>query len=85
MAVTTCNQNENGIFMSHKQIKNRAKCIKKAVENIEDICSNCNGCKQAIPLPNGVYCGKLREQVSNISNCPHFDLEPPEYRLYRRI
>jgi hypothetical protein len=86
MSVTTCNQHENGILMSHKQIKNRAKCIKKNVENnLEDTCGNCNDCKQAILLPDGVYCGKLREQVSNIPNCPHFDLEPAEYRLYRRI
>jgi len=85
MTATTCNQHENGIFISHKQIKNRTKCIKKAVESLKNMCRICDDCKQAILLPNGVYCGKLREQVSNIPNCPHFDLEPLEYRLYRRV
>jgi hypothetical protein len=85
MTVTTCNQHENGVFKSSKQIRNRAKCMQKAVENLEDMGCNCNGCKQAILLSNGIFCGRLREQVSNIPNCPHFNLEPLEYRLYRRI
>lgn len=85
MTVTTCNQDKNVVFVSHKHIKNRTKCIKKAVNNLADICSNCNGCKQSILLPKGVYCGKLREQVTNVPDCPHFDLEPLEYKIYRRI
>lgn len=85
MAITTCNQPENAVLVSHKQIRNRTKCIKKVVENLEGICGRCNDCKQAILLPKGIYCGKLREQVSNILNCPHFDLAPLEYKLYRRV
>ena len=46
--------------------------------------SDCNACKQAICLSNGVYCGKLREPVDVVACCPHFDFEPLEYRLYRR-
>ena len=46
--------------------------------------SDCNACKQAICLSNGVFCGKLREHVNSAVSCPHFDLEPLEYRLYRR-
>jgi len=85
MTVTTCNQQENVIFIPHKQIKNHTRYIKRAIKKLETICSNCNNCKQAILLPDSVYCGKLRELVANISNCPHFDLEPLEYRLYKRI
>jgi len=85
MSVTTYNQHKTGVFMPHKQNRSRTKCIKKAVENLDDACSSCSGCKQAILLTDGVYCGRLREQVSNTSNCPHFDLEPLEYKLYRRV
>ena len=46
--------------------------------------SDCSLCKQAICLSNGVYCCKLRENVDSAACCPHFDLEPLEYRLYRR-
>jgi len=46
--------------------------------------SDCNLCKQAICLSNGIYCGKLRENVDSVAFCPHFDLEHLEYRLYRR-
>jgi len=43
-------------------------------------------CKQAIPLPNGVYCGMWKEKVNEIlcESCPYFDQEPLEYRLFRR-
>jgi len=46
--------------------------------------SECDVCRQAICLSNGVYCGKLKEHVDNVVSCPYFDFEPPEYRLYRR-
>jgi hypothetical protein len=84
MTVTIRSQQESRIFMSNKEIRNRTRFIKKAVENQEDICSNCNDCKQAILLPNGVYCGKIRDQPSNMSECSFFDPEPIEYRLFRR-
>jgi len=43
-------------------------------------------CKQAIPLPNGVYCGIWKATVgeSLCRSCPYFDREPLEYRLFRR-
>ena len=43
-------------------------------------------CKQAIHLPNGVYCGLGKETVSEslCKSCPYFDREPLEYRLFRR-
>ncbi|MFQ5999990.1 MAG: hypothetical protein ACE5J6_04355 [Candidatus Bathyarchaeia archaeon] len=45
-----------------------------------------NECKQAIPLPDGAYCGVWKERVSEAlcKSCPYFDREPPEYRLFRR-
>jgi len=46
--------------------------------------NDCDVCKHAICLPNGVYCGKLREYVDSVVSCPYFDSEPLEYRLYRR-
>lgn len=46
--------------------------------------NDCDVCKHAICLPNGVYCSKLREHVDAVVSCPYFDSEPLEYRLYRR-
>jgi len=45
-----------------------------------------NECKQAIPVPDGAYCGIWREKISGIlcKCCPYFDREPLEYRLFRR-
>jgi len=47
---------------------------------------NYHECKQAIPLPNGVYCGIWKENVkeSLCRSCPYFDREPLEYKLFRR-
>lgn len=47
---------------------------------------DCPECKQAIPLPNGVYCGIWKETASEslCKSCPYFDREPEEYRLFRR-
>ena len=55
--------------------------LKRRAVNID-----CNECKQAIPLPNGVYCGLWKETVSESSCkfCPYFDREPLEYKLFRR-
>ena len=43
-------------------------------------------CRQAIPLPNGVYCGMWKETVNEslCRSCPYFDREPLQYRLFRR-
>ncbi len=46
--------------------------------------SDCDVCKHAICLSNGIYCGKLKDHVDSVVSCPHFDSEPLEYRLYRR-
>jgi len=46
--------------------------------------SDCDVCKHAICLPNGIHCCKLREHVDSVISCPYFDSEPLEYRLYRR-
>jgi len=48
---------------------------------------DCNECKQAIPLPDGVYCGVWKEKSSEAlcNSCPYFDREPLEYKLFRRI
>lgn len=43
----------------------------------------CVGCKHAIGSSR-VYCGKLKEYVDGIAYCPHFELEPLEYKLYKR-
>ena len=77
-------QLENGILICQKQIGKRTKCIKETVESMEEICKNCGGCKQAILLSGGVFCGKMRNKVSNIFECSFFDPEPMEYRLFRR-
>jgi len=46
-----------------------------------------NDCKQAILLPDGTYCGKWKEKVNEVlcKACPYFDLEPLEYKLFKRI
>jgi len=51
-----------------------------------DINIDYHECKQAISLPNGVYCGIWKETVNEslCRSCPYFDREPLEYRLFRR-
>jgi len=83
MSAIICNQQEKQPFILNK--KNRIKFAKEALATKIGVACNCNECKQAIALPRGTYCGKLREQVHDIPNCPHFDFEPQEYKLYRRI
>ncbi|NIR86572.1 hypothetical protein GWO13_02960 [Candidatus Bathyarchaeota archaeon] len=48
--------------------------------------NNCGDCKQAISLPNAVYCGLLRQKIDGDAcrGCPYFDLEPSEYKLFKR-
>jgi len=45
-----------------------------------------NHCKQAITLPDRVYCGILKEQIDGVvcKCCPCYDEEPLEYSLFRR-
>jgi predicted amidophosphoribosyltransferase len=47
---------------------------------------NCGDCKQAISLPNAVYCGLLKKKMDSDAcrGCPYFDLEPSEYKLFKR-
>ena len=51
-----------------------------------DINIDYHECKQAIPLPDEVYCGMWKEKVNEAlyESCPYFDREPLEYRLVRR-
>jgi hypothetical protein len=44
----------------------------------------CSICKHAISHSSTIYCAKIKRQVENVRNCPDFEPEPPEYRLYKR-
>ncbi len=51
-----------------------------------DSVGNCGDCKQAISLPKAVYCGLLRAKIDGdvCKDCHYFDLEPSEYKLFKR-
>jgi len=44
----------------------------------------CANCKYAVHLFESVYCSKLRARVDDVSECPHFEVELLEYKLFRR-
>lgn len=83
MTLTPCSQQKNITFAPDKQVRNHTKYVKKTIEN-ESSCGDCGNCKQAILLPTGVYCGKMRYHLGNTSECSFFDPEPIEYKLFRR-
>ncbi|KPV64265.1 MAG: hypothetical protein AOA66_0354 [Candidatus Bathyarchaeota archaeon BA2] len=67
----------------HKKIHS----LKRVSLKSSNLKIDCNECKQAIPLPDGAYRGIFKEKVSKAlcKSCPHFDQEPLEYKLFRRI
>lgn len=60
-----------------KELAEMEKGVQKQTAKI------CFDCKHALSLSR-VYCGKLRRYVDDVMYCPHFEPEPPEYKLYRR-
>jgi len=44
----------------------------------------CANCKHAVHLSESVYCSKLRAHVDDVSECPYFEVELLEYKLFRR-
>ena len=46
--------------------------------------NTCANCKQAICSFNSFFCTKTRGPVDRTVDCPHFELEPPSYRLFIR-
>ena len=46
---------------------------------------NCNNCKHAIPLSNSHYCTKLKKHMKGFEDCPYFEPEPTEYKIYIRM
>ena len=69
-------------------ISTKSKMAKKLVEmgkNVQKQTAKiCFGCKHALSSSR-VYCGKLRRYVDDVAYCSHFESEPLEYKLYRRI
>ena len=70
--------------------KNEAHNIEKQTFKIEIECltctkSNCQNCRHAIRESHKIYCTKLREIIKQPINCPEFDEEPIEYKLFKRI
>jgi hypothetical protein len=69
-------------YSRHKKIHSNLKRVSlKSSLKID-----CNECKQAIPMPDGAYCGIWKEKASETlcKSCPYFDQEPLEYKLFRR-
>jgi len=58
--------------------------MKNGCQQTECSQKNCDNCKHAISSKK-VYCGKLKEIAKHVESCPHFEFEPPEYKLYRRM
>lgn len=64
------------------------KPTKRGIEEIDGIpIKDLNGCRHALWLSHGVYCALRREKIDGdtCEGCPHFDPEPLEYRLFRRM
>jgi len=63
--------------------KSRGRLFKKSCNVLGN---NCSDCKQGISLPKGVYCGVWKEQIdpAMCQHCPYFDIEPSEYKLFKR-
>ena len=59
--------------------------IYQQLEPTTQYSANCENCKHAIPLSNNHYCTKLKKYVQSIKNCPYFEPEPIEYRVYIRM
>lgn len=60
-------------------------------EEVECCSRNCVDCKQANVCGSKVFCGWMRKFVDEplddgikIVVCPRFEVEPLEYRVYRR-
>jgi len=47
--------------------------------------NNCENCRHAIKESQKIYCTKTREFLREVINCPEFDPEPLEYKLFKRI
>jgi len=47
--------------------------------------NNCQNCRHAIREPHKIYCTKMREYIKQAVNCPEFEFEPAEYKLFIRI
>jgi len=64
------------------------KPVKHAMKEVNtDLMIGCNDCRHALWLLHGVYCALRREKMdSSVCDvCPHFDPQPLEYRLFRRM
>jgi len=64
---------------------------RKRIEQVECDRKSCVDCKQANTCGSKVFCGWLRKFVDKpvddgieIVVCPRFEIEPLEYKVYRR-
>ena len=64
------------------------KPTKRVIKEIgSDLIISCNDCRHALLLSHGVYCALRREKIygDTCDGCLHFDPEPLEYSLFRRM
>jgi hypothetical protein len=47
--------------------------------------TKCNLCRHAVSQSCTLYCAKLKKNVENVRDCPDFEPEPLEYKLYKRM
>lgn len=68
-----------------EEFKKPTKPILKEIDS--NLTIGCDDCKHALFLSYGVYCGLRREKMDGdtCEGCPHFEPEPLEYRLFRRM
>jgi MinD superfamily P-loop ATPase len=68
-----------------QELKRPTKRVIKEINS--DLIISCNDCRHALLLSHAVYCALRREKISGdtCKGCPHFDLEPLGYRLFRRM
>jgi len=72
--------------MTNKNAMTEKPIFKIEIECLTCTEKSCKKCRHAIRETNKTYCTKLREYIiRHVINCPEFDEEPIEYKLFKRI
>ncbi len=70
--------------MKNKQKTSETTAFEVKLECIACNKRNCEACRHAIREANKIYCSKMRNFTNLVEDCPYFDLEPLEYKLFVR-
>ena len=71
--------------MQNKNAITEKLALEISIDCLTCIEKNCQNCRHAIKETHKIYCTKLKEYLKEPINCPEFDEEPIEYKLFKRI